>query len=226
MKTAVVLFNLGGPDKQESVKPFLFNLFNDPNIFKLPNPFRFLLAKLISTLRTKEATEIYSEIGGKSPILDITNDQAIALEETLAKQGMSSKVFVCMRYWHPMTAEIVKEVKDYNPDNIFLLPLYPQYSTTTTKSSLDLWFKEAKKQNLSVQTKYTCCYPTNKKFIESHQQLIQNKIDDIKDKKIRILFSAHSLPVSIIKGGDPYHCLLYTSPSPRDRTRSRMPSSA
>ena len=99
MKTAVVLFNLGGPDKQESVRPFLFNLFNDPNIFKLPNPFRFLLAKLISTLRTKEATEIYSEIGGKSPILDITNDQAAALEEALVNQGMSPKVFVCMRYW-------------------------------------------------------------------------------------------------------------------------------
>ena len=170
MKTAVVLFNLGGPDKQESVRPFLFNLFNDPNIFKLPNPFRFLLAKLISTLRTKEATEIYSEIGGKSPILDITKDQAAALEGALAAQGIPSKVFVCMRYWHPMTAEIVKEVKDYNPDNIFLLPLYPQYSTTTTKSSLDLWFKEAKKQNLSAPTKYTCCYPMDKKFIESHRE--------------------------------------------------------
>ena len=204
MKTAVVLFNLGGPDKQESVRPFLFNLFNDPNIFKLPNPFRFLLAKLISTLRTKEATEIYSEIGGKSPILDITKDQAAALEGALAAQGIPSKVFVCMRYWHPMTAEVVKEVKDYNPDNIFLLPLYPQYSTTTTKSSLDLWFKEAKKQNLSAPTKYTCCYPMDKKFVESHQRLIQKKIDHIKDKKIRILFSAHSLPVSIIKGGDPY----------------------
>ena len=179
-----VLFNLGGPDKQESVRPFLFNLFSDPNIFKLPNPFRFLLAKLISTLRTKEATEIYSEIGGKSPILDITKDQAVALEGALALQGISSKVFVCMRYWHPMTTEIVKEVKDYNPDNIFLLPLYPQYSTTTTKSSLDLWFKEAKKQNLSAPTKYTCCYPMDKKFIESHQRLIQKKIDHIKGKKL------------------------------------------
>ena len=86
MKTAVVLFNLGGPDKQESVKPFLFNLFNDPNIFRLPNPFRYLLARFISSRRTKEATEIYAEIGGKSPILEITNAQAEALQKKVKKQ--------------------------------------------------------------------------------------------------------------------------------------------
>ncbi len=102
MKTAVVLFNLGGPDKQESVKPFLFNLFNDPNIFRLPNPFRYLLARLISSRRTKEATEIYAEIGGKSPILEITNSQAEALQKELKNKGIENKVFVCMRYWHPM----------------------------------------------------------------------------------------------------------------------------
>ena len=159
MKTAVVLFNLGGPDKQESVKPFLFNLFNDPNIFRLPNPFRYLLARLISSRRTKEATEIYAEIGGKSPILEITNSQAEALQKELKNKGIENKVFVCMRYWHPMTAEVDSKVKDYNPDKIFLLPLYPQYSTTTTKSSLDAWFNEAQNQKLNAKTKYTCCYP-------------------------------------------------------------------
>ena len=204
MKTAVILFNLGGPDKQESVKPFLFNLFNDPNIFKIPNPFRFVLAKLISNLRNKEAREIYSEIGGKSPILDITNNQALELQKALAQQGKEAKVFVCMRYWHPMTTEVIKKVKDYQPDNIFLLPLYPQYSTTTTKSSLDRWFDEAKKQSLIVNTNYVCCYPTDSSLIKAHQKLIQKKIDLIKNKKIRVLFSAHSLPVSIIKSGDPY----------------------
>tara|TARA_B100001741_G_scaffold311991_1_gene314281 strand:+ start:283 stop:1308 length:1026 start_codon:yes stop_codon:yes gene_type:complete len=204
MKTAVVLLNLGGPDRPESVKRFLFNLFNDPLIIRLPGFLRTPLAWLISTRRNKEAQAIYSEIGGKSPILEITTAQAEALSTKLAAHGMDNQVFVSMRYWHPMTDEVVQKVKAYNPDHVFLLPLYPQYSTTTSKSSLDVWLKESKKQNLKVPTKYACCYPTNKKLIEAHSQLIQKQILEVKNKKIRILFSAHSLPVSIIKSGDPY----------------------
>ncbi len=204
MKTAVVLLNLGGPDRPESVKRFLFNLFNDPLIIRLPGFLRTPLAWLISTRRNKEAQAIYSEIGGKSPILEITTAQAEALGAKLAAHGMDNQVFVSMRYWHPMTDEVVQKVKAYNPDHVFLLPLYPQYSTTTSKSSLDVWLKESKKQNLKVPTKYACCYPTNKKLIEAHSQLIQKQILEVKNKKIRILFSAHSLPVSIIKSGDPY----------------------
>ena len=204
MKTAVVLLNLGGPDRPESVKSFLFNLFNDPLIIRLPGFLRTPLAWLISTRRNKEAQAIYSEIGGKSPILEITTAQAEALSTKLAAHGMDNQVFVSMRYWHPMTDEVVQKVKAYNPDHVFLLPLYPQYSTTTSKSSLDVWLKESKKQNLKVPTKYACCYPTNKKLIEAHSQLIQKQILEVKNKKIRILFSAHSLPVSIIKSGDPY----------------------
>ena len=204
MKTAVVLLNLGGPDRPESVKSFLFNLFNDPLIIRLPGFLRTPLAWLISTRRNKEAQAIYSEIGGKSPILEITTAQAEALSTKLAAHGMDNQVFVSMRYWHPMTDEVVQKVKAYNPDHVFLLPLYPQYSTTTSKSSLDIWLKESKKQSLKVPTKYACCYPTNKKLIEAHSQLIQKQILEVKNKKIRILFSAHSLPVSIIKSGDPY----------------------
>ena len=204
MKIAVVLLNLGGPDRPESVKRFLFNLFNDPLIIRLPGFLRTPLAWLISTRRNKEAQAIYSEIGGKSPILEITTAQAEALSTKLAAHGMDNQVFVSMRYWHPMTDEVVQKVKAYNPDHVFLLPLYPQYSTTTSKSSLDVWLKESKKQNLKVPTKYACCYPTNKKLIEAHSQLIQKQILEVKNKKIRILFSAHSLPVSIIKSGDPY----------------------
>ena len=111
------------------------------------------MARFISSRRTKEATEIYAEIGGKSPILEITNSQAEVLQKELKNKGIENKVFVCMRYWHPMTAEVVSKVKDYNPDKIFLLPLYPQYSTTTTKSSLDAWFKEAHNQELNTKTK-------------------------------------------------------------------------
>ena len=204
MKTAVVLLNLGGPDRPESVKRFLFNLFNDPLIIRLPGFLRTPLAWFVSSRRHKEAQAIYSGMGGKSPILEITNSQADALSKSLKAAGIDNQVFVSMRYWHPMTDEVVKKVKAYSPNQIFLLPLYPQYSTTTSKSSLDIWFKESKKQKLNINTKYTCCYPTNKKLIEAHGQLIQKKISEIKNKKIRILFSAHSLPASIIKSGDPY----------------------
>ena len=204
MKTAIVLFNLGGPDNPGSVKSFLLNLFNDPLIIRLPGLLRTPLAWLIANRRNKKAQSIYNEIGGKSPILEITRSQARVLGRELEAAGVDNQVFVSMRYWHPMTSEVVKQVQEYNPDQIFLLPLYPQYSTTTSKSSLDAWFKESKKQNLQINTKYVCCYPTNEKLIEAHSSLIQKKIEGINNKKIRILFSAHSLPVSIIKGGDPY----------------------
>lgn len=204
MKTAIVLFNLGGPDNPGSIKSFLFNLFNDPLIIRLPGLLRTPLAWLIANRRNKKAQSIYNEIGGKSPILEITRSQAGVLGRALKSAGVDNQVFVSMRYWHPMTSEVVKQVQEYNPDQVFLLPLYPQYSTTTSKSSLDAWFKESKKQNLQINTKYVCCYPTNEKLIEAHSSLIQKKIEGINSKKIRILFSAHSLPVSIIKGGDPY----------------------
>ena len=204
MKTAIVLFNLGGPDNPGSIKSFLFNLFNDPLIMRLPGLLRTPLAWLIANRRGKEAQSIYNEIGGKSPILEITRSQARVLGRELEAAGVDNQVFVSMRYWHPMTSEVVKQVQEYNPDQVFLLPLYPQYSTTTSKSSLDAWFKESIKQNLQINTKYVCCYPTNEKLIEAHSSLIQKKIEGINSKKIRILFSAHSLPVSIIKGGDPY----------------------
>ena len=204
MKTAIVLFNLGGPDNPRSIKSFLFNLFNDPLIIRLPGLLRTPLAWLIANRRSKEAQSTYNEIGGKSPILEITRSQAGVLGRALKSAGVDNQVFVSMRYWHPMTSEVVKQVQEYNPDQVFLLPLYPQYSTTTSKSSLDAWFKESKKQNLQINTKYVCCYPTNEKLIEAHSSLIQKKIEGINSKKIRILFSAHSLPVSTIKGGDPY----------------------
>ena len=203
MKTAIVLFNLGGPDKIESVKPFLFNLFNDKKIINIPNPLRFILAKLISNRRNKEATEIYEQIGGKSPILDTTINQAKELENWLNENTLhENKAFVCMRYWHPMTQEVVHKVKEYNPDNIFLLPLYPQYSTATTESSLEEWFKKSEDAKLIKPTRHVCCYPDNTTFLKSHIELIKEKIQTLKN--YRILFSAHGLPEITIKRGDPY----------------------
>ncbi|PZQ49089.1 MAG: ferrochelatase [Micavibrio aeruginosavorus] len=204
-KTAVVLFNLGGPDSKAAIKPFLFNFFTDPNIIRLPYPLRWVIAKLIARRRSKkEAGNSYGELGDKSPLLANTQEQADALESML---GNGYKVFVCMRYWHPMADEVAKEVKSYNPDKIVLLPLYPQYSTTTTKSSYQQWQKACAKNHLHKPEKLICCYPTENGFIRANAA----NVKEIYDKAFletgmtpRILLSAHGLPEDIVKDGDPY----------------------
>ena len=138
MKKAVVLFNLGGPDKLESVEPFLFNLFNDPAIISIPAIFRYPLAKFISKKRAPIAKNIYREIGNKSPILELTQNQAKSLEHSLSQKG-DYKCFVVMRCWHPRATEIIKKVKNYDPEEVILLPLYPQFSASTSGSSIQEW---------------------------------------------------------------------------------------
>lgn len=203
-KTAVVLFNLGGPDTLEAVEPFLHNLFSDPAIISAPTPIRKILARLISKKRAPIAQHIYAEIGNKSPILEETQKQAIALENKLSKNS-NTKVFICMRYWHPMTTETVAEVKAFDPDKIVLLPLYPQFSTTTTGSSFAAWEKEATAQGLGAPTARICCYPTEKHFVSAHAKAIQKTHFEVSAKGTpRILFSAHGLPEKVIKKGDPY----------------------
>ena len=203
-KTAVILFNLGGPDKLSSVKPFLFNLFNDKAIISLPQPFRFLLAKLISSRREEKAKNIYRQINGKSPLLDITLSQSDSLERELSFHG-DFKVFTIMRYWHPFSFDVIKKINEFNPDEILLLPLYPQYSSTTTASSIKDYLKNYKNRNIPI--KIVCCYPTQSEFIMSHSlQIIKTlkKIDANNLLKTRILFSAHGLPQKVIDKGDPY----------------------
>ena len=203
MKKAVILFNLGGPDKLESVEPFLFNLFNDPEIISIPSIFRYPLAKLISKRRAPIAKNIYKEIGNKSPILELTLDQAKSLEKNLSGKG-EYKCFVVMRCWHPRASDVIDKVKEYNPEEIILLPLYPQYSALTSGSSINEWNDLCKKENYKVKTKTICCYPTENNFIESHANLIKKTIKTLKNNNFKLLFSAHGLPVSKIKKGDPY----------------------
>ena len=151
MKTAVVLFNLGGPDSLDAVEPFLRNLFSDPAIISLPNPLRWLVAKLISSRRAKTAQGIYAQIGGKSPLRELTEAQAAALEAQLnTNSGEEYRSFVAMRYWHPISDECARAVKDWAPDRILLVPLYPQFSTTTTGSSLIAWQDATRKIGLDV----------------------------------------------------------------------------
>ena len=150
-RIAVVLFNLGGPDRPQSIKPFLFNLFNDAAIISVPQPIRWCLAQFISWRRARLAGEIYAQLGGRSPLLEQTEAQADALQIELNDLG-AVKVFVCMRYWHPMSQEIVKSVIHFAPDRIVLMPLYPQYSSTTSGSSLLDWARVSEKANLIVST--------------------------------------------------------------------------
>jgi ferrochelatase len=205
-KRAIIFFNLGGPDSLDAVKPFLFNLFNDKAIIGLPQPFRTLLAKFISSKREKTAQEIYAQMGGRSPIVPLSEAQASALKTALEKQdGVNTEVFICMRYWHPMTEEVVGRVKKYAPDEIILLPLYPQFSTTTSDSSIKLWNEEAKKQGLVVPTRTVGCYPSEEGVIQAHADAIKRVYEKAKKQgNPRLLFSAHGLPEKIVAAGDPY----------------------
>ena len=200
-RTAVVLFNLGGPDSPETIQPFLNNLFNDPAIIGLPWPLRPILASAISNKRQKEAREIYARIGGRSPLLEGTRAQAKTLQGRLDND---TRVFIAMRYWHPMSEDTALEVAAFKPDRIVLLPLYPQFSTTTTGSSIKAWNKAASKVGLNVPTTAVCCYPTQVGVVAAHVGLLQAALDEAGERPVRVLFSAHGLPEKIVKSGDPY----------------------
>ncbi|PZO87786.1 MAG: ferrochelatase [Micavibrio aeruginosavorus] len=208
-KTAIVLFNLGGPDSKAAIRPFLFNFFTDPNIIRLPYPFRFMIACLIAWRRSKkEAGDSYGELGDKSPLLENSQAQADALDALLnARGGDEYKSFIAMRYWHPMADETAQKVKDWNPDRIVLLPLYPQYSTTTTRSSFQVWTKACDKIGLHTPFKLVCCYPSDNGFIRAsadNVRAVYEKALAETGQRPRVLFSAHGLPEDIVKDGDPY----------------------
>jgi len=203
-KIAVVLLNLGGPSKEADIAPFLFNFFRDENVITLPNPFRYLLAAWISWSRSRGAAKTaYAPLGNKSPLLENTLSQGKALERALQKDGAAARVFVCMRHWHPMADEVTKQVAAYRPDKIVLLPLYPQFSTTTTFSALQDWHRAAQAAGLQVPTESVCCYPVNAGFVAASAAMIQEELRKA-PRRARILFSAHGLPEKIIRKGDPY----------------------
>jgi ferrochelatase len=204
MKKAVILFNLGGPDKLENVEPFLFNLFYDPAILNLPTFLRYPLAKLISNRRAPVAKKIYEELGGSSPILKLTKEQSDALELKLNHSQTENeyKCFIVMRCWNPRAKDVIKDVESYSPDEVVLMPLYPQYSAATSGSSIKEWKEVCEKNNYKTKTSTICCYPTDQNFINAHVKEIIKKIKDLKNFKL--IFSAHGLPEKNIIKGDPY----------------------
>jgi len=204
-RLAVVLFNLGGPDTLDAVEPFLRNLFSDRAIIGAPWPIRLPLAWLIARRRRTTAQHIYARLGGGSPLLPLTREQADALQGRLQQRGLDARVFVCMRYWHPRADAVVREVAAWGPDQVVLLPLYPQYSTTTSGSSLQEWQDAAAAAGLSAPTSAVCCYPAQAGFVAA----VAGRIGDAIARAglaapFRVLFSAHGLPKRVIAGGDPY----------------------
>ena len=203
-KVAVVLTNLGGPDRLEAVRPFLFNLFSDPAIIPLPAVLRYPLARLISWLREKSAQANYARMGGASPLLAETRLQATALQTALADRwpGSTVRVFIAMRYWAPTSEETARAVEVFEPNEVVILPLYPQFSTTTTASSLKAW--------RSAYAGYgtcraICCYPVLDGLVDAHAARIEQAwLQAGKPQPVRLLFSAHGLPQKVVDGGDPY----------------------
>jgi len=199
-KIAVVLFNLGGPDGPEDVQPFLQNLFSDPAIIRSPPPVRWLVSRLISKTRAASARANYALMGGGSPLLPETRKQAEALEAELASRGRNARTFIAMRYWKPYAADAVREVKAWGADKVVLLPLYPQFSSTTTASSLKSWADAKGPGGVTV-----CCYPDPDRFIAAHaRKLVAAWEAGGRPENVRCLLSAHGLPETVVQAGDPY----------------------
>ena len=202
-RTAVVLMNLGGPDRLEAVEPFLFNLFSDPAILRLPGLVRLPLARIIAWRRGPVAREIYRRLGGGSPLLANTEAQARALETLL---GPQHRCFVAMRYWNPTSEQTAREVADWAANEVVCLPLYPQFSTTTTASSLAAWSAAATRRGIACPTRVVCCYPSDPGFVEAAAAMIRPVLSSAAghEKPLRLLLTAHGLPKRIVQAGDPY----------------------
>ena len=201
-RLAVVLFNLGGPDTPEAIQPFLFNLFRDPAIIGAPAPIRLALAQFISTTRAPSAKKTYALMGGASPLLKETKAQAEALSAALQDEAYEAKVFIAMRYWRPFTEDAARAVAAFAPDEVVLLPLYPQFSTTTTGSSLKAWGEAYKGPG---RVRAICCYPDDPGLAAAHAGRIRETWEGAgRPADIKILFSAHGLPERTVAKGDPY----------------------
>jgi len=202
MKVGVLLFNLGGPDEPKAVRPFLFNLFSDRAIIPYPQPLRFLLATLIARSREQVARANYDLLGGRSPILPETLKQAEALDAAMAKRidNVTFKCFPAMRYWRPFVRDVAKAAEAWGATDVILLPLYPQFSTTTTASSFAVWKRASKLPASTI-----CCYPAGQALAQAHADAILETWRNAGEPpNPRVLFSAHGLPKRVVKRGDPY----------------------
>ena len=201
---AVVLLNLGGPDSLDAIEPFLFNLFSDKDIFKIPIGQSFF-AKTISKRRAPKVSEEYKLIGGNSPINEWTETQRKLLEERLRSESNNLDAFTAMRYWHPLTEEVTAQIESGNYEKVILLPLYPHYSISTTGSSFNEWKRHYKGD--AAKLIYVNAYYEHPDYIRAINGRIDESLgffpEDIRNQ-VQLVFSAHGTPVSMVKKGDPY----------------------
>ena len=207
MKLGVALFQLGGPDSLEAIEPFLYNLFCDPDIIDFPfaRIARQPLARLIASRRARHVAHHYAEIGGRSPILEHTARQAAALERAL-RADLDARVAVAMRYWHPLTDAAIDELEKHAPEELVLLPLYPQYSKTTTGSSLNEWARRFRPRGAwRPRVHVVEEFHEDPAYIDSVVEAIDASLRGFADPPdIDFVFSAHSVPLAVIENGDPY----------------------
>ncbi len=203
-RVGVVLFQLGGPDTLAAIEPFLYNLFCDPDIIDFPfaRIGRKPLAKLISTTRARKVQHHYTTIGGGSPIRRFTQQQGLALQKELDRQGLDAHCFIAMRYWHPFTSEAIEQVEAAHCQELVLLPLYPQYSSTTTGSSLNEWRRLFR---ASIPVHNVGAFYRHPMYLDAVVEKIEESLSRFAiPSRPEIIFSAHSLPVAVIANGDPY----------------------
>ncbi len=197
MKKAVVLMNMGGPNNLDEVEVFLKNMFNDKYIIGVPQPIRSMISFMITSLRKKEAKENYKSLGGMSPIIGHTK----RLVRRLSKE-IDADVFYKMRYTPPFAKDVLKNLEDY--EEIYAIPMYPHYSSTTTKSSIEELQKWAKKLNIKANIKTIDSYFENENYNKAIVQRIKESLGKDKSEDFELIFSAHGLTQRIINKGDPY----------------------
>src|SRR6185436_14445470 len=210
MSLGVLLFNLGGPETLADVRPFLYNLFSDPEIIRLPvRALQKPLAWLIATSRHKKSAAYYAQIGGGSPLRRITDEQAAALQAELEQRGIEARVYVGMRYWHPFTEDALEQIARDGITDLIVLPLYPQFSISTTGSSLKEFVALLDRRGglRHMRRRYITRWHTNDLYVNALAEQISAEIGKFPDpdpRHVHLLFSAHSIPQSYIIEGDPY----------------------
>lgn len=208
LKTAVVLMQLGGPDSVQAVEPFLYNLFCDPDIIDLPLAFLFRksLARKISRSRAPRVRKFYEYMGGRSPILRLTRRQAAALERTLAGR-CDARIVVAMRYWHPLTEDVARVLQRERIEHVVLLPLYPQYSRSTTGSSVNEWRRACRRLSYAPRTDVIeeyCDHPSYVAAVVRNIRIALHRVRPEDRGKVHLVFSAHGTPLKLVRAGDPY----------------------
>lgn len=208
MKLGVLVFNLGGPESLRDVKPFLYRLFSDPEIIRIKwSPLRKAIAYTIATLRRRKSEGYYTQIGGGSPLRRLTEEQAAALETELRRRGIDAQTFVGMCTWRPFLAEAVEQIARTNIDRLVILPLFPQFSFTTTRAGFEALRQiiSSRKDVEPLNIKWISTWAEHPAYIESFALAIERELAKFsKPDNVQLLFSAHSIPESYVREGDPY----------------------